>query len=155
MKAKQQAKADGHVAVAREVIVNLDGEGGGVEQGKQRCLLARAAVEAAQLAHGVGHQHLFGKPDNKAPGAGRDLVKGGAALLQLEGDVAVAHDGAGHKLREQADKGPHGDKVFLRMHPAPVDVDGIAHGLEGEKADADGERDLEQGDGGVQQAVDR
>ena len=61
---------------------------------------------------------------------------------QLLGHVPVADDGPGDQLREHGHVGAEAQQIPLGRHLAAVDVDGIAHGLEDIKGDADGQRDL-------------
>ena len=67
---------------------------------------------------------------------------------ELLGHVAVADDGAGNQLGEQGDIGGEVHKAPGGRAVLPVDVDDVAHGLEGVEADADGQGDGHRGQPG-------
>ena len=76
------------------------------------------------------------------------------AVIQLRADICIADDRACHQLREQAHIGCEAVEAAVSCCIAAVNVDGVAHGLEGEEADADGQGQARQRDGGAEQAVD-
>ncbi len=59
--------------------------------------------------------------------------------------ISIADDGTCNELREQCDIRAEVDKALLRRDAAAVDVNGVAQALEGVKADADGLRQMKQG----------
>ena len=65
-------------------------------------------------------------------------------LAQLVVNVLVLDNGAGNQLGKQGDKGAEVDDVFLGARIAAVHVDGVRHGLEGIKGNADGQRDSQR-----------
>ena len=68
-------------------------------------------------------------------------------LLQLGKEVFRPLDGPGHQLGEIGDKQGERDEIPLRGQLSPVDVDGVAEGLEGIKRDAHRQNDVQHGDG--------
>ncbi len=53
-----------------------------------------------------------------------------------------AHDGARHQLREKGHKETEVCKALNRLHRAEIDVQSVAHGLEGKERDAHGQEDV-------------
>ena len=53
----------------------------------------------------------------------------------------VFHDGAGDELREEGNVEKHFSEILLGLSHAPVNVDDVGHGLEGEKGNSDGKPD--------------
>ena len=66
----------------------------------------------------------------------------------------VADDGARDELGKQGHVGAEGNGIFLHRRVLAVDVDGVAHGLEGVKADADGQGQAQRRQGEPRQGVD-
>ena len=52
-------------------------------------------------------------------------------------------DGTCNQLREKADKGEKCHGIFGGLQPAPVDVDGVAQGLERVKTNPHGQDDIQ------------
>ena len=75
--------------------------------------------------------------------------------MQLVGDIAVFHDGAGDQLREHDHIGTKVDDITLCLYIPAVNIDGVGKGLEGVKADAKRQsaNALDLGKGGAQQGV--
>ncbi len=155
LEAQHPPQADGHVRVAGEVEVELEGEGGDAQPGPQggEPGPGRGQIHVPQRAQGVGKQNLFTRAHGEALDAGGELLKGVIPPLQLVVQVLVLDDGPGDELGEQGDEGAEGDDVLLAPGVPPVHVDGVAHGLEGVEGDADGQG---KGDGaaGQGEAVD-
>ena len=107
-------------------------------------------------ADAVGQQHLFGKAQNEQINALFHAVHRDAALQHMQPvrHIAVFHNGPGNQLREHHHIGAEVDEVVLGWHIAAVYVDGIAHRLEGVKADAQRQRQRKRGNGRAQQRVD-
>ena len=142
--AEDAPKADGHVAVAGEIEIDVQHAGGGVEPVKEYGAVGARLERRDKLVKDVRQQDLFAQPQYEAPRAGGDVREGMGAMLQLRGNVRVAHDGAGDELREHGDIGGKVDEITLRLHVAAVDVHHIAEDLKGVEADADGQRHAEQ-----------
>ena len=138
VEAENVAQTDGHIAVAREVEVNLQGKGGGVHPDKQYRGLGGAAVQLHQLTQLVGNEYLFGKADDEPAHAQTGLFHRMGTVLQLTGHVGIANDGAGDQLREHGHISTKVHDILLGLHAATVHINGVAEDLEGIKADADG-----------------
>ena len=156
IKAENTAQADGHVAVAAEIKVNLQrvahcaqpGAAGGELSGGEGKDCVR------QEAHLICDQHLFGKAEEKAADAPGDPVGTELPLRQLPGDIPVAHDGAGDQLGKESNVQQHREETSLHALLVPIDVDHIAQALEGEEGDADGQPDPGHGQGKAAEAVE-
>ena len=140
--AEHVAQADGHIGIAGEVKIDLQG----VEQNTTPVAQHRVAgvgeeILAGQTA-GVGEYHFFCKTYHEAPQTGVDLGNGDTAVLHLLFHFHIPHDGSGHQLGEQADIQQHLAESELGLTLAPVNIDDIGHGLEGVEADAQRQGDL-------------
>ncbi len=150
VKAEDPAQADGHIAVAGEIKVNLQGKGHGIHPHKQHRLLAALPIELGQLPQLVGQQDLFAQAQQQPPHAQRGLLQRMLPVLQLPRHIGIAHDGPGDQLGEHGDIGAEIHDGALGGHIAPVHIDGVAEDLEGIKADADGQRYLRHWQGKAQ-----
>ena len=152
VEAEHPAEADGHVAVAGEVEIDLQRVGDGGQPVHERAVIGGVAAvdDGGHLRDLIGQQQLFGQTHDKAPEALREIVHGHLALPDLLLDGLIAHDGAGDELREEADVHQQVEKVALQGNLAAVEVDDIRQDLKRVKADADRQRDA-----GVRQAEKR
>ena len=151
MKAKDPAKAHGHIAVAGEVEVNLQGAGHGVEPCKQHRGLGGLQKGGHQLIQHVGDQDLFPKSYHEASCAGGSVRQRVAAAGQLRGNVCIADDGPGNELGEHGHIGGQLQQIPLGRHRTTVDIDDVAEHLKGIEADADGQGDLQGRQGKTRQ----
>ncbi len=87
------------------------------------------------------------KPHHEAACAGGSVRQRVGAMLQLRGNVCVADDGPGDELGEHGHIGGKVNEIPLGRHIAPVYVDDVAENLEGIKADADGQGDMQSRQG--------
>ena len=137
LKAKHAAQADGHVAVAREIKVDLNRIGRSPQPGHadvQRAAQGKGAVHNG--GHGARNQHLLAKAhDEPAQAPGRPLAVKGAAE-QLGREMVKAGNGAGGDLGEKGDVQQHVQKAPGRPAAVPVGVHHIGHGFEDKKGDA-------------------
>ena len=143
--AEHRPKADGHVGIAGEIVVELQGVGHTAEPGHGRGdLPGRGEAEARLPGEGevVGEEDLLAEAAQKAADALLKALLGDLPLADLGGDAVVADDGARDELREEGDVEPEIEHTALHLGLAAVHVDAVAHGLEGKEGDADGERDL-------------
>ena len=138
-------KANGHIAVAGKIIIQLHG----IQNTAQRQHLPRQhggayagdhGVVAAQL---VGKDHFFAKAKNKALDAVAKIRTVGPAGFGRQRcfNVAIAHDGPGDQLGKQRNIQCKARQAALHGNLPAVKIDHIAHGLKGVKADADGQHD--------------
>ena len=153
--AEHPTEADRHVGVAREVEIELEGEehgsGPAGEQGD-----VREAVEGVDDRRaGVGDQGFLGKSLGEAEKAVVELGRRNRAGVQLSLDVLVAHDGSRDQLGEEGNVEQETEEGLLHVGVLPVHVDHVGHGLEGEKADADGHGYRDDGDRDAEHRVHR
>ena len=144
IEAEHPAHADGHVRIAGEVVINLQGVEQRRRPGIQRAHLLRR--EGEQTVCGdrqhIGKNHLFAQAVNKAPEALCEILSSRVSILNLRLDVDVAHNRARDQLREEGDVQHQIQQVLLDFDLSSVQVNDIAHGLEGEEGDADGKRNI-------------
>ena len=156
LEAQHPPQANGHVGIAGEVEVELEGEGNDAEPCPQGGEFGAGGgqVHVPELAQVVGQQHLFGKAHGEALGPPGKALGGVVAVGELLVQVLILQDGPGDELGEEGDKGAEIDDVLLHPGVPPVDVDGVAHGLEGVEADADGQGEGDGAAPGQGQALD-
>ena len=133
MKAEDFAEAYGHIRVAGEVEVDLQGKGNGVEPVKEHAFFAGGTESGAKLRKTVGEQNLFAKTEHEAGSTLAAKVKAVAANRKLPGNIGVAHYGAGYQLGEHGDIRAEAYRVPLRGQTA-VNVGGVADKLKGVEA---------------------
>jgi len=134
-----------HVAVAGEVKVDLEGIGRQAQpRANGRQALRRQGL-LPQLPDGVGQHDLFRRAHGEAPDAGDEFLQVLPAALQLVRHGLIADDRARDQLGEQGHIGPKAHQIFLHRRVLTVDVNGIAHRLEGVEADPDGQGQPQNG----------
>ena len=145
LEAQHPAQAHGHVGVAGEVEVQLQGEGHHTQPRPRHGELVggQGQDRIPQLADVVGQQHLFGQTHGEHLHAGGELLRRVGAVVHLVGQLLVLDDGAGDELGEQGDEGAEAHQVFGQLRVSPVDVHRVGHGLEGVEGDADGQGQFE------------
>jgi len=74
---------------------------------------------------------------------GGEGVQGDVTMYQLIRDSAIADNGAGDQLWKQGYECGEVDQVSSGFYMAPVDINGIAHGVKRIKADAEGKGDFD------------
>ncbi len=142
--AHHQAEADGHVAVAGEVEVELRGVGQGAEPGVAGGRVLQGEAVVGEGGQGVGDEHLLDEALHEAGAAFGELVDGVGAVVELVDQVLEAQHRAGDQVREDRDEGGEVDQVVGRRGIAAVDVDDVADRLEGVEGDADRQQDVGQ-----------
>ena len=145
VEAEHAAQADGHVRIAGEIEIDLQGIGHGSQPGRRHGDGQQRRQEkgvVGNLGHIVGQQQFFCQTENKP---GHALGKIGPRLLAVEdfiGNLHIADNGTGDELREQGHIQSQPKDVFLHGAFAVVHVEQIAHELEGEKRNTDGQGDV-------------
>ena len=76
-------------------------------------------------------------------------------MLQFLRYRLVADDGTRNQLGKQCHIRAEIDDILLRFCLAPVDINGVAHGLKGVETDADGQRQIRLGERRAEQGIDR
>ena len=111
-------------------------------------------VPGVRLLPPVGQQHLLGQPHGEPLDAGDEFLHALRPALQLVRHGAVLDNGSGDELGEEGDVRAEGHRVPLDRGRPAVDINGVAHGLEGVEADADGQGETQNGETQARQAVD-
>ena len=149
--AEEFGTADGDVAVAGEVAVDLDGEKEGSQQ-QRRAVEPVGMVEDNVDIDGatVGYHHLLEKTPQHLP----ETVDSGGVIkparpFELGQQAGGTFDRTSHELGEETDVSKEGDDVAGGLHVAPVHVDAVAEGLEGVERDAHGQNQMQEDAVGV------
>ena len=162
MEAQHSSHADRHVAVCAEIKIKLEGE---KDRAKPRgqCSGGCGARGARQLvgpdrlperAHIVRDQDLLEQALQEPQHAEGEPVQVNGPLMQLLLYGPEADNRPCDELREHGNIGEIGEIVPLHRDIPPVQINGIAHGLECKKADADGKPDPRRLKVRVRQRVD-
>ena len=101
--------------------------------------------DVRHFAARIGQQDLLGKPDGEHGHAAGEFLDRMRARLELVGHVAEPDDRAGDELREHADEAGEVDEAPDRARLAAIDVNRVAHRLEGVEADAERQRHAQGG----------
>ena len=147
METEHPPQADGHVRVAGEVVVDLKGIAQGAQPGHGGRELS-AGHAPGGVGHGgqlVGEEDLFPQPHHEAAAPGGEIPPVLPAVEDLIGHGGVFHDGPRHQLGEEGDVEPQPQGIALDLCLAHSNVEDVAHGLEGEEGDADGQLDHRDG----------
>ena len=148
LEAEHARGAAGHVGIAGEVAVDLEGvaqggepEGRAVETGRIR----EDQVHAADRDE-IREQVLLSQAPEEEPGAALESVEAKhRQRLELRYELRRPHDGARHELREEGDEREVAQRVPDGLLDSPVDVERVAHRLERVEGHADGKQDVERG----------
>ncbi len=144
LEAHQLCHAAGDVRVAGEIAIDLerkrDGRAQGVEARLRRCVESGVDERREPISD---HDLLPQSPDHQVNAVDDLLAADTARALDLRQQVDGPHDRAGHEVREETDEQREVPEIPRRLELAPVDVDRVAHRLEREERDADGQHDGE------------
>ena len=140
-------RADGHVGVAGEVAVYLDGEPHDGQPDRGRAKGGRVLEDGIHpKGDPVGDEDLLEEPQDELVPPVRDLTPGEVSgALELGQEVGSPDDGAGHELRKEADEEGEIEDVIAGLDLAPVEVNGVAELLKSVKRDANGQDDRQSG----------
>ena len=133
-------QTDSHVAVAGKVKVDLKSISRQPQPRPDSRQILGCQGLIPQLANSVGKKDLLRRAHGEAPDAGDEFVQILPPLLQLIRHGFIAYNGTGDELGEQCYIRAKDDGILLHRRVLTVDVDGVAHGLEGIEADADRQR---------------
>ena len=75
----------------------------------------------------------------------REIIQIFPAFLHLLRNGLVLYNGSCDQLRKHGNIGSIADPVLLHVRISAIDINGIGHGLEGEKGDTDRKRDIQKG----------
>ena len=137
---EHEGTADGHVAVAREIEVQLESV---AERTKDGFTESQRRRNIEDIVHKrrkiIRHKHLLGEADAQHDKAAIEIFPVHHALgaFELWHHLAVMDDRASDKLREEADKKPiMQETLSRRIMLLGIDVGEIGYLLEGEKGNA-------------------
>jgi len=153
LKAEDPAHTDGHIGIAAEIEVDLEGI---CHSHQPAACKGQCAI--GQFIHhhttGVGQKNLFGKADEEPHIAPVNILGAVTALIQACGNIGIVDDGTGDQLGEEADIQQKVQKALLHAHFAAVHIYGIGQHLEGVEGDTNGQHRLEEGIFGTQQGCE-
>ena len=146
----QECNANGDVGITREVGVNLQRVGKQCNQvfkaGKQQGSIENAVHEVGGQV--VTQDNLLGEAvQNPEYGDSEGAAGQEILAVKLRHEFIGAHNGACHQLREERKVEAEIQDVVDGLDFTAVDVDAVAHGLEGE------ERNTDRQDNGVYQRM--
>ena len=145
VEAQHEAEPDRHVAVAREVEVDLEGVGRNAEPGVGGAEIAGIGQRERAIGGGgqrIGEQQLLHHADLEEQDAAVHLRPAVHAVLQFVFDNRIAHNGARDELREHRHITQEVDEARGGLHLAAIHVDCVTHRLERVERDADGQYDV-------------
>ena len=154
MKPEDPAQADGHVGIAGEIEIDLEGKGKGVHPVKQHRRLGAFPEEADQQGEVVRQDDLLAQARQKTPQTQIYILPVRVSVLQFSCHIHIADDGTGNQLGKQGYIGSKGDGIFLSRNGTPVDVDGVAEALEGIEADAHRQGQPQKGNSQAGNSID-
>ena len=146
MEAEHFSKTDSHIGIAGEIKVYLEGVGQRTEPGRRHGKLChgKGRCRIPEKADIVCQQDFFAHAHNKAVDTFREIIEIFPAFLHLPCDRLILHDRARDELREHGNIGSVADPILLHLRISTVHVDRVGHGLEGEKGNADRQRNVQK-----------
>lgn len=141
------AQADGHVRIAREVEVDLEGVGSYAREATNEANFGGTARQkgVGEDACRISEQHLLSQADAEEPQTLGEASECGFAVVDLVFDVGIPNDGARDELWKHCDIHAEVQRVFLRIYFAAIDIDDVGDCLQGEKRNADWQCKIELG----------
>jgi hypothetical protein len=138
IKAEDLAKPYGHIAVSREVEVDLQGVGDTVQPVEEHGFVVGGKKRGAETREHIRNENLFSETDDEAADTVGDFFKTVCSCFKLRGNIRITDNGTRNQLREEGHVQKELEKAFLHLGISAVNVNYVGHGLEGEKADTDG-----------------
>ena len=143
--AQQQCDADGHVAVAAEIAIDLHGVAiyteqileSGIEVG-----VVEDAVDKVERDIVADDGLLEQSDDDEVYTLGEHHACDAQRLADLWGEITRTDDRAGDELREERHVESILEQIGQRFQTAAIHVDGVAHALESEEADTYRQEDV-------------
>ena len=140
LEAEHPAQADGHVRIAGEIIVNLEGICQSRRPGQAAGDISRRQLVdmvGASSQH-VGKKNLLSETDHKAADAGSCLLQGHLSAVDLIADILVLDDRSRDQLREEGYIEGQLQHISLHGALAAIHVNYIRQGLEGKERNSNG-----------------
>ena len=145
VEAEQEGYAYCHVGVAREVAVDLQGVSIDCQEVFESAVEVGLVEDALDEVDGyiVGDDcFLEESGDDVEDACSEHLAGDHEGTPYLQDEIACPDDGACHELRKEADVEGIVEQSVERPDVAPIYIDGVAEGLEGEEGYADGQEDV-------------
>ena len=131
--AKQQSYPNGHIRIAREVRIDLNGiseQGHHILKSGVHGWIGEYAVHKVQ-SEVIGQQYFFEQSVENPKKPKSELLPGEpVGLTQLRNEIRCPHNGACHQLREKGNIEAKVEDAFHWLDVSAVDVHRIADGLE-------------------------
>ena len=145
VEAQHAAQADGHVRIAAEIEIDLEGIGYGSQpdakdRGRPVCHGVKAPV--CDECDVIGDQNLFGESDEEPADAFAEIVHGDLPVVDLFLNLHVPDNGPCDQLGEEGDIESQEERILLGFRISPIDIDDVGHGLERKEGDPDGQNDV-------------
>ncbi len=140
MKSEHEPQADGHVRVAREVKIDLDGKGHDSQNSSRGTDLGEVPglqAEFDDLTGVVGDQDLLGQTPEKAQDPCSHPIQSDFPAVEFPLNVGIADDGARDQLGKEGDIEQKTGVGTLDPDFTPVKINDVGQGLEGIEGDAD------------------
>ena len=153
VEAEDFSKSDSHIRVAREVEVDIKGNGNSIDPVHKHGLFLSRVHDLAEVIHRVCDEDLLCKTDNEAACTRAEHLKAVLSLLKLKCYVVVTDDGTRDELGEHCNVSGKVDGVLLRLLSA-VYVNNVGDDLEGVEGDSDWKNDLQKRDLGAEDLVE-
>ena len=148
MEAEHPAKADGHVGIAGKIVIDLHQirrrRNPRAAHGQVRPIQSEQRIH--QQTQVVCQYRLFAEAHQEAVHARHEIRPVFHAPFNFVRYCLIAHDRAGDQLREERHIQANVEEALLHLAVAAIDVDDIAHRLEGKERYADGQRDFRHGE---------
>ena len=139
-KAQHPPHAHRHDGITQEVKVDLQAVTQHVQPGAEGVLLHELAHFLREGAQGIGQQHLRRQSaDEQRHAHFQGFSLRSALFVEGLGQIGIPHDRPGDELGEHEQERSESEQVPFTFRLLPVYVHQIACGLEGKKADAQGQ----------------
>ena len=156
LEAHDATQADGHIAIARKIEVDLEGVGQCDKPSRTRVqsgntggdFRKRTSAEVGGTKNlvdtqtdDIGNKDLFAQTYDEAIEPLQAVGPSRLTMADLFGHVAITHDGASNQLREHGDIQHVVAQLAQRLVDASVGVQSVGDALEREERDTNGQHD--------------
>ena len=124
--AENAPESDCHIAVTGKVKIDLKRTGDRIKPEEQNRFFSRIFERGHQLGKDIRNQNLLGKTDREPSYAVSGVFHAVRSVFKLRGNIRIAYNGSGDKLREHGNIQSEINIVSLRRHVSPVYIDRIA-----------------------------
>ena len=142
METENFSKADGHIGITGEIVINLDREHKNAEpdRGGTSCRKVAGKIGLGKLAGNVCDKNFFGKTNKESCGTAPDILEIFLAVVYFHRNVGISYNRACNKLGIERNIHEEFHIVMLGFNVALINIDGVAQSLEGIEAYTDGKR---------------